>query len=135
MSGAIAFAALGAGVSFFGGLSAAKSARRIAKMNADLALWEGEVNAVRHRKEVRSLLGTQRSAYAKGGVLTTEGTAADVTRDTAIQGEQDALRIKYDAYMRARIIKAGGTAQSNAYISQAVGGLFNSAGSIIGGMG
>lgn len=48
------------------------------------------------RRQAANLLGSQRVAFAKAGVVNNSGTAADVQMDTAYQLEQDALRIKYN---------------------------------------
>lgn len=124
--------AAGSALSFMGGLSGASAAKRIAKMNAQLIKWEGNLEVVRHRREARMLVGAQTAAYAKGGVLTTEGTAADVIQDTAIKAESDALAMKYSYKQRAKITRKGGSAQARSMTFGAIGGLFSSAGSIIG---
>ena len=78
------------------------------RMEQDAAAEEetSAVQEARHRQNVGRLLGLQRVSYAKSGVRMS-GTALDVANDTAVQGELDALMIRYNGKSRANAIRAG----------------------------
>lgn len=59
----------------------------------------------RHRQNVGRLLGVQRTAYAKAGVRMS-GSALLVADDTAVQGELDALMIRYNGKSKANAIRS-----------------------------
>ena len=130
VAAAVALAAAGMVTSAMGSARASHNVRMIGKMNADLIKWETAINVAKLRKEARALLGAQKQAYAKGGVLTTEGTAADVIRDTAVQSESDALAMRYAGIMRARLAKMGASAEAENIKWGAISNAFSGAGSM-----
>ena len=69
----------------------------LAEINADDALARGTLDENQLRGTVKGILGAQRTGYAGSGVDLSSGSVADVTADTALQGEVDALRIRNNA--------------------------------------
>jgi len=66
------------------------------------AVDRGETNAENKRLETRLLIARQRAAFAANGVLVDEGSALDLTSDTAEAGELDALMILNNAEREAQ---------------------------------
>lgn len=88
-------------VSVVGALSSADAQRRAANQNADAheqaaiaARKKAEFEEQRHRLGVQKLISTQRSLWGKSG-LAMEGTPLLTIEDTVVQGELDALAIRY----------------------------------------
>lgn len=95
-----------------GSKKAAKMAKQIGKLNANLIEYETQVNTTRIRQQARKLAGRQATLYAKGGVLSREGSAADVMLETEILAEQDVAITKYEGAMRKQIAIMGGQAEA-----------------------
>lgn len=53
------------------------------------------------RQQVRGFQGSQRAAIGSSGVVGTEGSAAAIQDDTAMQGEIDALNVRNNAFLEA----------------------------------
>ena len=53
------------------------------------------------RTRVRQFQGQQRAAIGASGVVGSEGSAARIQDDTALQGELDALTVRNNAYLEA----------------------------------
>jgi hypothetical protein len=77
---------------------------RVAEFNARMldaqardAIYRGRETEDRFREETRSFIGAQRASYAAQGVLLSDGSALDVQKDTAYQGELDAITIRVNA--------------------------------------
>lgn len=65
------------------------------------ALYRGEKEAQRMRREARRIIGAQRAAYAGQGVDINSDTPADVQEDTAVIGARDAMTAKNNAWREA----------------------------------
>lgn len=74
---------------------------RIAELQADEALKQGEREAADFSIKVRRMIGTQTAGYAGQGVDVGEGSAVRVVADTAKYGELDRLRIINNARLEA----------------------------------
>ncbi len=93
----------------------AKNAKMVGALNAALIDLETEINARRIRQNARRLIGAQKSGYAKGGVIATEGSAYDVAMETQILAEQDAILVEHTGRMRSGIAKLGGQSEAQGY--------------------
>jgi len=116
----------------------------IAQMRADQdrqkaqdALQRGNIEEDTHRRRTSALKGKQKSALAANGVELDSGSASDLTADTAMMGELDALTIRnnaereaflYESNARAEI--AEGSMKANQSRSKAMGGLLDMGGSV-----
>lgn len=133
MSGGAGLALTGMGMvlGFIGKNKQAQATKELAEENARLIEWEGRINYEQAKREVASLIGAQSSIYAKGGVLTTEGTPVEVMSETALAGERDALYTLYASQIRANIVHRGGVAQSVAIRYGAIADLLGAGGSMM----
>jgi len=73
----------------------------LADRAAQDALDRGKVAEDRQRIQTRQLAGRQRAVLAANGVLVDSGSALDITSDTAMIGELDALTIRANAEREA----------------------------------
>lgn len=80
----------------------------VSKVNAGIsrqaaadALERGSLEADEQRKQTQQVIGSQRAAYASGGIDVNTGTAGQVQSDTAALGELDALTIMNNAAREA----------------------------------
>lgn len=127
---------LGTGVSIYGqmqqGQAASKMAayqRGVAENNAILAnraaqdaLDRGKAEERRRREATRQLIGRQRAVLAGNGVVVDQGSALDITTDTAGMGELDALTIRSNAEREAAGFRAQGANFTNeAYLATMAG--------------
>ena len=106
----IAGAAISAGSAIQQGAAAAEQAKqqqKILEQNALLAERQAQAErdaatdtAQKFEKEGRRLTGAQRVAYARGGVLTTEGTPLVVMEETRRELEEDRLNILREGFLR-----------------------------------
>jgi hypothetical protein len=125
---------------------AGKMQMEIAKMNAGLAQEEAqfiidqaEWEVGDKRKEIKSLMATQRSRAAASGVAITSKSVVNVVLETVTEGEEDVFRIRQRAQAGAyskRMEAAGmifqgriARAQAHAQGDQALVGSMMSAGS------
>ena len=69
----------------------------IARQKAKDAIARGDVASARHGVEVKQAIATQRAAAAASGVAVDEGSALDITLDTAAFGRLDQLTIQNNA--------------------------------------
>lgn len=111
----IAATVIGAGVSAYGQMQAGKAAQSAANYQAAVAsnnkiiadraaadaLKRGETAESQHRQQVAALKGRQRAVMAGNGVVVDQGSALDITTDTAGQGEFEALTIRSNAEREA----------------------------------
>jgi hypothetical protein len=74
---------------------------QISEIQADDAIVRGRKEEMRHRLGVRGMIGSQRAAFAAGGVDVNDGSALDVQMDTARWGEVDAQTIRTNALREA----------------------------------
>ncbi len=65
------------------------------------ATARGRETEGRFRTEVKGMIGTQKAGYAGQGVEVGSGSALDVQKDTAYQGELDALTLRTNAAREA----------------------------------
>lgn len=114
--------ALAAGSQLYGGMMGKKAADKQAKnakmmgaLNAALIELETETNIRRIRQQARKLVGTQKSLYAKGGVIATQGSAYDVAMETQILAEQDVMLVAHEGQIRRGIAKLGGQSEASGY--------------------
>lgn len=113
MSGAallIASAAISAGSAIQQGAATAEQAKqqqKILEQNALLAERQAQAErdaaidtAQKFEKEGRRLTGAQRAAFARGGVLTSEGTPLLVIEETMQELEEDRINILREGFLR-----------------------------------
>ena len=94
----------------------------IAERKAADARERGEVEAQQQRLRTQQLIGRQRASAAGRGVQVDEGSALDVTADTAALGELDALTIRSNAEREALGFEAEGRGfQAEGELAQARG--------------
>ena len=79
----------------------ARNNATIAERRAADARVTGSISASRRREQTAGQIGTQRATLAANGVLVDQGSALDLTVDTAGFGELDALTIRSNAERRA----------------------------------
>ena len=139
--------AMGAGalLSAKGQLDAGNAARKagnaegdLLEKNADRVEEMGEYTAFRHNMKVKKVLGAGRAAYAASGV-TMSGSAMNVMRESAVEGERDRLTILYNAKVKADtmrdqadIARYRGKAAQAAAQYKAAGTVLSGAGQIFG---
>lgn len=131
--------ALAAGAQLAGGIMGkkaadkqAKNAKMIGALNSALIELETETNIRRTRQQARKLIGAQKSAYAKGGVIATSGSAYELAMETQILAEQDVMLIAHEGKIRKGIASLGGQSEAQGYgyagtaaLIQGVGGAVN----------
>ena len=86
---------------------------KVAEANGRAAKESSDLQAIRQREKVRSLLATQRASYGHAGVDIGEGSPLLVAEDTAARGEFDALVIEHEGNMG--LWRAGNEATRNRY--------------------
>ena len=87
----------------------AENNRVIAEQQARDAEMRGQMAEDARRQQTRMLIGRQRTALAANGMLVDDGSALDITGDTAAQGEIDALTLRANAAREAYGYRAQGT--------------------------
>lgn len=106
---------IGTGMSAYGSMQQGKAAQSqanyqaavarnnkiIADRQADDAIKRGSVEEAAYRRQVSQLAGRQRATLAANGVVVDQGSALDITEDTAEYGELDALTIRSNAEREA----------------------------------
>lgn len=80
----------------------------VARANEMMSEWlyedtlrQSDKEIQNYKKQVGSLIGTQKVSYAASGVEADTGSAFDVQAETAFQGELDILQMKQNAYRQA----------------------------------
>jgi hypothetical protein len=120
---ALAIAAAGTAMSIHGQQQQAKATRSqqnyqaaVARNNSILAgraaedaRKRGEIDASRKAAQVRQLIGRQRAVQGGSGSLVDQGSALDITSDTAAFGKLDALTIRSNAEREALGYEAQGS--------------------------
>lgn len=117
-----------------GGIAESKSAKfnaSVAEQNAQLAKQQAEQNALKVRRNVNRVLGRQRTAIAKSGLM--GPTAADVASDSMVEGELDALNTLYQGEMTAYNYNQEASMQKNRSKSAMTSGMLGALGSIASG--
>lgn len=106
---------IAAGVAAMGAMSASKAQednaaaqrdalnydKAVAENNATNALQVASINEDRTRRQSAGQLGSQRAALAESGIDLTSGTGADLTHDSAVNAEMDALNVRYSGVTQA----------------------------------
>lgn len=112
----------------------------IAQQKADDARARGAIEERQQRIRTAQLIGAQRAGAAARGVVVDEGSALDITTDTAGIGELDALTIRSNAEREARGFEQEGLEfRSEAQLRQMAGrsarsdSLFSAGGTILSG--
>lgn len=132
----------GTGVQAGAQLSAGNANAQIAGYNAraaDMAARDavdiGREEEMRHRMKVRQLVGAQRASFAAQGVDPSAGSALATQLDSAKMGELDVLQIRANAARDALRIKTQAKGFRFEKKQANRGGLFNAAGTTLGGIG
>lgn len=99
-------------------ISAGVATQSAAKRQARIARVRGAEVAEDERRKGRRLRGKQRAAFAKSGVLISEGTPLDVLAQTAADAETNALRAAIAFEQQAEDFASAGNA---AFIQGALG--------------
>jgi hypothetical protein len=92
--------------------SAADAARynaNLANQEADATLQASSANEDAQRRKSAQQMGQQVAGMAENGIGLDSGTATDLTEQSAMNAELDALNIRYEGQSRARALKAGAT--------------------------
>tara|TARA_R110001592_G_scaffold73336_1_gene223846 strand:- start:732 stop:1208 length:477 start_codon:yes stop_codon:yes gene_type:complete len=110
-----AVAAIGAGVSLLGSMSAAKSVSaagrykqqianrnaNVADQKADLAIFRSEQDIVKFRSQYDSILGDQTVQFNKANIMTGTGTALELAMSSAEEMDADIANMEYNAKAQA----------------------------------
>jgi hypothetical protein len=96
--------AIGSHASLLGNIGASRIKDREAEwqeQQAASALAAAAIEEAKLRRTGQRVMGSQVVAYSKAGVDSTGGSAAWVSRDTAMEIERDALMARYEGDLRA----------------------------------
>ena len=96
---------------------------------------ETRFNQIGIRREVATITGKAVTAYADGGVVSSEGSAADQRRDIAIFGDKVALFDRYVGLKEAEIVRKGGDFAKSQGRRASQGTLLSGLGSAFGSLG
>lgn len=111
--------AIGSAISAVGAISQAKATQQqmnsqadaanynaiVANQNADTALQASSANEEAQRRKSAVAMGTQRAGLAESGIGLNSGTATDLTEQSALNAEMDALNIRYAGQTQAQAYK------------------------------
>ncbi len=78
---------------------------KVDEYNAELQIMASEEEAGLHRGQVHSLISSQKTQFAAGGIDISQGSAVEVFANTAYSGEMDAQRIIYGGKVGATGLK------------------------------
>lgn len=139
---AVASALIGAGMSAYGmqvqssaQADAAKYNAAVNRNNAQSAMDQANFDANQIRDKNRRVLAQQRNAFAANGVVPDSGSAADVQRDSAQQGEMQALMAIYTGRTSANSFEARANLNQMEASNDQTAGMIGTGSSIIGGLG
>lgn len=139
--GAAIATGVGALLSAKGQLDAGAAAQKAAdaeasllERNADKVEDMGDYAAFRHGMKVKKVLGAGRAAYASSGV-TMSGSAMDVMRESAVEGERDRLTIIYNAETKAETMRGQAAVARYSGKSAREASKYAAAGSLFSGIG
>jgi hypothetical protein len=153
---ALALTGLSAGVGAYGAIAQGQAARQEARyqsavlknnaISAENAAKDAEVRGrneeLKQRLRTKQLIGRQRAVLAANGVVVDQDSALDITADTAMLGELDALTIRDNARREAMLLRAQGSQfRSDADFARLRGraantsGLFTAGATLLGGAG
>lgn len=134
----LAIAAIGTGVSVYSGIQQGKAQSAQAEYQSAVmknnaiyaeraakdAEARGKIAEDQQRMQTQQLIGRQRALLAANGVMVDTGSAADLTADTAMIGEQEALTVRNNAQREANGYRQqGANFDSQAYIAQQNSGM------------
>lgn len=122
------FQALGTTVDMFGSMLSSNETARGFKLSAREVVREGKLAAKRIREMGERVQSSQRTGYAKAGVVAS-GSALEVMTDTVVKAENDALETMRQAERQAKEIRR---AERKAKRAGALGFAGSIAGGIIG---
>lgn len=138
---ALSLAGLGTAVSVYGQVQQAQTAKAMGKYNAKLAEnqarqteMDAAENIRRKRKENKRLIATQRSRYAKAGVLE-EGTPLELLAETAGNLEMETLDYARQQRQAAAGLRAQGAADLAMGANQARAAYIGAGSSLLSGAG
>lgn len=77
----------------------------VANQNADSALQASSANEEAQRRKSAVAMGQQRAGLAESGIGLDSGTATDLTEQSALNAEMDALNIRYQGQTQAQAYK------------------------------
>lgn len=149
---AIATTLIGTGVSAYGQYQAAQAANKqadyqskvaannaaTAEMEARYAEDQGQRNAETQRRKTAIMIGSQRARAGASGAVVDSGSFLDLTLDTAMQGELDAMALLNEGKMEAWRNRVQGTnykAQSKLYGMSKTNPYIGAAGTLLQGAG
>ncbi len=127
--------AYGASVSADAQSDAAKYNAAVARNNANSAAQQGAFDAQQIRDRTRRVLAQQRNAFAANGIVPDAGSAADVSADSAQQGEMQALMAIYTGKTSANSWEARARLNQSEAANASTAGTIAVGSSIIGGFG
>jgi hypothetical protein len=111
--------AIGSAISAVGAISSAKAQSQqmqsqadaanynaiVANQNAETALQAGSANEEAQRRKSAIDMGHMRAGLAENGIGLDSGTATDLTEQSALSAEMDALNIRYQGQTQAQAYK------------------------------
>lgn len=80
---------------------AADYSAKVEKVNAQNILSQAAANEDAQRRKSAVQMGQQRAALAESGISLSSGTGLDLTNESAINAERDALNIRYSGKLNA----------------------------------
>jgi hypothetical protein len=105
----VALMAAGTAISAYGAYQQGKMQKemyeynaRVAEENAKIAQQKADYDKEQFRRRYRKIAGSQRVAYAKGGVDSSTGTPLYVQEELAMLTEEDILMTQYNADLKKR---------------------------------
>ena len=99
------------------------------------AIERGKIEEDRHRRQVASLKGEQRSQLAASGVELDSGSASDLQADTAMLGEFEALTIRNNAEREAYGYRSAASTYGYQADQAKTSGTRGAMGALLGGLG
>ena len=90
-----------------GQANAARYNAQVNENNAQTALQAGNANEEAQRRKSAQQLGQQRAGLAENGIGLDSGTATDLTEQSAMNAELDALNIRYQGKTQAQAYRSG----------------------------
>lgn len=103
------------------------------KKNAETAQQQAMFDAEQQRAQNRKLLGAQRAAYSASGIDPDGGSPIDVQRDSAAQGELEALTAIYTGRSSANASNARATLNRMEGRAAVTGSYFSAGASLLSG--
>lgn len=89
------------------GADAATYNAAVGHQNAEAALRAGSANEEADRRKSAAEMGRLRAGMAENGIGLDSGTATDLTMQSSMNAELDALNIRYGAAQQAQALESG----------------------------